>query len=130
MNERIRFLLDQIAALDEDLRKAMQEHEATLLYRVRGKRVEFETSVLNAHNQVWDSPNVFVTDSSCFVTNGTCGPTLTTMALTVRACAHIAAEYGHAECVTLLLDRGAREAMITFERGVATLHLVTRKRRR
>lgn len=54
-----------------------------------------KTSVLNAHNQVWDSPNVFVTDSSCFVTNGTCGPTLTTMALTVRACEHIASEYGH-----------------------------------
>jgi len=54
-----------------------------------------KTSVLNAHNQVWDAPNVFVTDSSCFVTNGTCGPTLTTMALTVRACAHIASEWGH-----------------------------------
>lgn len=53
------------------------------------------TSVLNPMNAVWDAPNVFVTDSSCFVTNGTCGPTLTTMALTVRACEHIAAEYGH-----------------------------------
>ncbi|MFO1340483.1 MAG: GMC family oxidoreductase [Burkholderiaceae bacterium] len=54
-----------------------------------------KTSVLNPMNQVWDAPNVFVTDSSCFVTNGTCGPTLTTMALTVRACEHIASEYGH-----------------------------------
>ena len=54
-----------------------------------------KTSVLNAMNQMWDAPNVFVTDSSCFVTNGTCGPTLTTMALTVRACEHIASEYGH-----------------------------------
>lgn len=54
-----------------------------------------KTSVLNAMNAVWDAPNVFVTDSSCFVTNGTCGPTLTTMALTVRACEHIADEYGH-----------------------------------
>jgi choline dehydrogenase-like flavoprotein len=52
------------------------------------------TSVLNPINQLWDAPNVFVTDSSCFVTNGTCGPTLTTMALTVRACEHIASEYG------------------------------------
>lgn len=52
-------------------------------------------SVLNAHNQVWDAPNVFVTDSSCFVTNGTCGPTLTTMALTARACDFIGREYGH-----------------------------------
>lgn len=54
-----------------------------------------KTSVLNARNQVWDAPNVFVTDSSCFVTNGTCGPTLTTMALTARACEYIADEYGH-----------------------------------
>lgn len=52
------------------------------------------SSVLNAHNQVWDAPNVFVTDSSCFVTNGTCGPTLTTMAITARACDFIGREYG------------------------------------
>ncbi|MEJ2128510.1 MAG: GMC family oxidoreductase [Woeseiaceae bacterium] len=52
-----------------------------------------KTSVLNAHNQCWDVPNVFVTDSSCFVSNGTCGPTLTTMALTTRACEYIAQEY-------------------------------------
>jgi choline dehydrogenase-like flavoprotein len=51
-------------------------------------------SVLNAHNQIWDAKNVFVTDSSCFPSNGTCGPTLTTMALTVRACEYIASEYG------------------------------------
>lgn len=51
------------------------------------------TSVLNPYNQCWDAPNVFVTDSSCFVSNGTCGPTLTTMALTVRACEYIAKEY-------------------------------------
>ncbi|HNK16905.1 MAG TPA: GMC family oxidoreductase [Piscinibacter sp.] len=54
-----------------------------------------KSSVLNPMNQVWGAPNVFVTDSSCFVTNGTCGPTLTTMALTVRACEYIGREYGH-----------------------------------
>jgi choline dehydrogenase-like flavoprotein len=53
-----------------------------------------DTSVLNAHNQMWDAKNVFVTDSSCFPSNGTCGPTLTTMALTVRACEYIAEHYG------------------------------------
>jgi choline dehydrogenase-like flavoprotein len=52
------------------------------------------TSVLNSRNQMWDAKNVFVTDSSCFASNGTCGPTLTTMALTVRACEYIANEYG------------------------------------
>lgn len=53
-------------------------------------------SVLNPHNQVWDVANLFVTDPSCFVTNGTCGPTLTAMALTVRACEYIAREFGKA----------------------------------
>lgn len=49
-------------------------------------------SVLNAHNQVWDAPNVYVTDPSCFPTNGSCGPTLTAMAITAKACEFIANE--------------------------------------
>lgn len=52
-----------------------------------------KTSVLNGWNQAWDVPNLFVTDSSCFVSNGAGGPTLTTMALTTRACDYIATEY-------------------------------------
>ena len=51
------------------------------------------TSVLNPFNQAWDVPNLFVTDASCYVTNGIVGPTLTIMALTARACAHIASEH-------------------------------------
>jgi choline dehydrogenase-like flavoprotein len=47
-------------------------------------------SALNAYNRTWDVPNLFVTDGSCFVTNGTVGPTLTIMALTARACDSIA----------------------------------------
>ena len=47
-------------------------------------------SVLNEHNQVWDVPNLYVTDSSCYVSNGSVGPTLTIMALTARAAEHIA----------------------------------------
>ncbi len=44
-----------------------------------------KTSVLNAHNQVWDAPNLFVTDGSC-MTSGSCvNPSLTYMALTARA---------------------------------------------
>jgi choline dehydrogenase-like flavoprotein len=45
-----------------------------------------ETSVVNHLNQCWEVPNVFVTDGSCFVTSGWQNPTLTMMALTVRAC--------------------------------------------
>jgi choline dehydrogenase-like flavoprotein len=50
------------------------------------------TSVLNSHNQSWDVPNLYLTDGSCFPSGGFQNPTLTMMALTVRACRHIAAE--------------------------------------
>lgn len=52
------------------------------------------TSVLNAHNQTWDVPNLFVTDGSSYVTNGAVGPTLTIMAITARACEFIAQQHG------------------------------------
>jgi len=44
-----------------------------------------KTSVLNAHNQVWDAPNVFVTDGSCMASAACVNPSLTYMALTARA---------------------------------------------
>ena len=44
-----------------------------------------KTSVLNSHNQVWDAPNVFVTDGSCMVSTACPNPSLTYMALTARA---------------------------------------------
>jgi choline dehydrogenase-like flavoprotein len=44
-----------------------------------------KTSVLNANNQVWDAPNVFVTDGSCMVSAANQNPSLTYMALTARA---------------------------------------------
>ena len=44
-----------------------------------------KTSVLNPHNQVWDAPNVFVTDGSCMVSTACQNPSLTYMALTARA---------------------------------------------
>ena len=47
------------------------------------------TSVLNSFNQSWDVKNLFVTDGSCFVSQGYQNPTLTIMALTVRACDYI-----------------------------------------
>ena len=44
-----------------------------------------KTSVLNAHNQVWDAPNVFVTDGSCMTSSACQNPSLTYMAHTARA---------------------------------------------
>jgi choline dehydrogenase-like flavoprotein len=43
------------------------------------------TSVLNKWNQVWDAPNVFVTDGSCMASTACQNPSLTYMALTARA---------------------------------------------
>ena len=45
------------------------------------------TSVLNANNQVWDAPNVFVTDGACMTSAACVNPSLTYMALTARAAA-------------------------------------------
>ena len=44
-----------------------------------------KSSVLNSHNQVWDAPNVFITDGSCMVSTACQNPSLTYMALTARA---------------------------------------------
>jgi len=51
-----------------------------------------KTSVLNAHNQVWDAPNVFVTDGSCMASSACQNPSLTYMALTARAADYAVAE--------------------------------------
>jgi choline dehydrogenase-like flavoprotein len=44
-----------------------------------------KTSVLNKHNQVWDAPNVFVTDGSCMASTSCVNPSLTYMAMSARA---------------------------------------------
>ncbi|MBB3660557.1 choline dehydrogenase-like flavoprotein [Rhizobium sp. BK650] len=51
-----------------------------------------ESSVLNPYNQLWDAPNVLVTDASAFPGSGIAGTTLTVMALTMRACRNLVAE--------------------------------------
>ncbi|MFZ4428371.1 MAG: GMC oxidoreductase [Saprospiraceae bacterium] len=51
-----------------------------------------KSSVLNKFNQVWDAPNVFVTDGS-FMTSASCvNPSLTYMAFTARAVDHAISE--------------------------------------
>ena len=50
-----------------------------------------KTSVLNAWNQSWDVPNLFVTDGAAMTSSGCQNPSLTYMALTARAC-HYAVE--------------------------------------
>ena len=49
-------------------------------------------SVLNRNNQVWDAPNVFVTDGACMTSAACQNPSLTYMALTARAADFAVAE--------------------------------------
>ncbi|WP_347156897.1 GMC family oxidoreductase [Pontibacter chitinilyticus] len=51
-----------------------------------------KTSVLNAHNQVWDAKNVYVTDGAAMTSAACQNPSLTYMALTARAVDHAVGE--------------------------------------
>ena len=52
MNDRIRQLMDQMSAIEEDLRVALQEQEASALFQIKGKRIEFEKSIRLAHRRL------------------------------------------------------------------------------
>ena len=51
-----------------------------------------KTSVLNGHNQVWDAPNVYVTDGAAMTSASCVNPSLTYLALTARAVDHAVGE--------------------------------------
>ncbi len=53
--------------------------------------------VVNAWNQCWRAPNVLVTDGACWPSAGWQSPTLTSMALTWRACEAAARRLGGGE---------------------------------
>jgi len=57
------------------------------IHEVGGVRMgrDPKTSMLNAHNQLWAAPNVFVTDGAAFASVAWQNPSLTFMALTARA---------------------------------------------
>jgi choline dehydrogenase-like flavoprotein len=52
-----------------------------------------KNSVLNKWNQSWEVSNVFVTDGASFTSGGCANPTLTMMALTLRACDYLTEEF-------------------------------------
>ena len=52
-----------------------------------------KNSVLNKHNQVHDVKNIFITDGSCMTSSGSQNPSLTYMAITVRACRFAIKQY-------------------------------------
>lgn len=52
MNERISDLLAQIATLEDELRSTLHEQEERMFFELKGKRVEFEKSVQEAHRRL------------------------------------------------------------------------------
>ena len=52
MNERISDLLAQISTLEDELRTTLNEQEHRMFFELKGKRVEFEKSVRQAHRRL------------------------------------------------------------------------------
>lgn len=52
MNDRVQQLLNQITALEDELRTALGEQQSSIYFQIKGKRVEFEKSVKQAHRKL------------------------------------------------------------------------------
>ena len=52
MNNRIRQILDQITALEDELQKAIEDHQGRLRYQIKDRRVVFEQTIKEAHRRV------------------------------------------------------------------------------
>lgn len=52
MNDRIQHVLTQMAALEDDLREALHEQETRALFEIRGRHVEFEQAIKQAHRRL------------------------------------------------------------------------------
>jgi len=52
MNNRVRQILDQMTALEEELNAAVAEQRSRLRYQLEGKRVVFEQAIEEAHQRV------------------------------------------------------------------------------
>lgn len=52
MNGRIQQILNQITALEDDLRTALNEQQSSMFFQIKGKRVEFEQSIKETHRRL------------------------------------------------------------------------------
>jgi len=52
MNDRINEILLNIAQLESELRNALHEQENRIFFQIKGRKVEFEHSVLSAHRRL------------------------------------------------------------------------------
>jgi choline dehydrogenase-like flavoprotein len=70
-----------VETYDDDAPMGFSVHEMGTVRMGRDPK----TSVLNAHNQAHDVPNLFVTDGACMASSSCVNPSITYMALTARA---------------------------------------------
>jgi choline dehydrogenase-like flavoprotein len=70
-----------VQTYDDDAPMGFSVHEMGTVRMGRDPK----TSVLNAHNQAHDVPNLFVTDGACMASSSCVNPSITYMALTARA---------------------------------------------
>ncbi len=80
--------VDDVETYEDEYAPGMGIHEMGTARMGRDPK----TSVLNSWNQVWDAPNVFVTDGACMTSAACQNPSLTYMALTARAADYAVAE--------------------------------------
>lgn len=52
MNEKIKSLLDQITVLEDELRATLYEQQSSVLFKIKGKRIEFEQSIRQKHREL------------------------------------------------------------------------------
>lgn len=52
MHDKVRELLSQIAALEDELRTTLHEREERVFFEIKGKRIEFEQSIREAHGRL------------------------------------------------------------------------------
>ena len=52
MDDRIQQLLNQMTALEDELRTALSEQQSTIFFQIKGKRVEFEKSIKQTHRKL------------------------------------------------------------------------------
>ena len=52
MNDKIAQLMAKMAEVEDDLRTAIHEQESKMFFEIKGKRVEFESSVKAAHKKL------------------------------------------------------------------------------
>jgi choline dehydrogenase-like flavoprotein len=80
----------EVQTYDDDAPMGFSVHEMGTARMGRDPK----TSVLNAHNQAHDVPNLFITDGACMTSSACQNPSLTYMALTARAAEYAVSEMG------------------------------------